>query len=361
MELTPVLFLLGGISVPKKARADLDTVPLKEPFSPSAEDRLSKSSRGRPCEIGDEQLKFSHAALLGCLETYWYDIGWKLRTAKTSRNVRNVLAEFFRRHRSHCQFPFDLETGEPTNPVHPRHIRRLDRQARLDRDSLQEAYSKDKQQVEVGRRALSEAENDPEKYKIALQELEKREAKFKASTAQLEELEQEYQKLRVDREKQGAFFAESELFAFIRNPNRGFTPQSLARAIAGLPYIGCEQSFRRCAKLRDQTRPPHIYYLVFKAIRYIVTHWGFPSSPRKATELFKTKIQSLPKNHKQARNYLKEHWPYLEEGIENSCGNRLPPRAKPYRITENFVNSVERSRTPLEQVLLERKITTSFF
>jgi hypothetical protein len=86
-----------------------------------------------------------------------------------------------------------------------------------------------------------------------------------------------------------------------------------------------------------------------------VTHEGFPSSPSKATELFKTKIQSLPKNHKEARDYLKKHWPYLKEGIENSFGSRLPPRAKPYKITENFVNSAGRSRTPLEQVLLERE------
>ena len=86
-----------------------------------------------------------------------------------------------------------------------------------------------------------------------------------------------------------------------------------------------------------------------------MTHEGLPSSLRKATELFKTEIQSLPKNHKEARDYLKKHWPYLKEGIENSCGSRLAPRAKPYKITENFVNSVGRSRTALEQVLLERE------
>ncbi len=209
--------------------------------------------------------------------------------------------------------------------------------------------------MKEGRKALSQAENDPETHKIILQKLEKREAKFKESAAQLEEMEQALQKLRIDLERQEAFFAESELFTFIRNSDRGFTPQTLAKAIAGLPYIGCAQSLRRCAKICDQTRPPHIHYLVFKAIRYIVTHEGFPSSPRKAIELFKTKIQSLPKNHTDARDYRKKHWPYLKEGIENSCGSRLAPRAKPYKITENFVNSVGRSRTPLEQVLLERE------
>ncbi len=209
--------------------------------------------------------------------------------------------------------------------------------------------------MKKGRKALSQAENDPETHKIILQELKKREARFKASAAQLEEMEQALQKLRIDLEKQEAFFAESELYTFIRNSDRGFTPQTLAKAIAGLPYIGCEQSFRRCAAFRDETKSPHINYLVFKAIRHIVTHWGFPSSPSKATELFKTKIQSLPKNHKVARDYLKKHWPYLKEGIESSCGSRLTPRTKPYKITENFVNSVGRSRTPLEHVLLERQ------
>ena len=355
MELTPVLFLSGGNFVPKKIRAGLDTIPLKEPFSRSEGDHLSKSPRGRPCEISDGQLEVSHTVLLGHLERYWHDIGWKLSTAKTSRNVRNVLSEFFQRHKSVYRFPFDLETEEPTTSSHPRHLRRQYRQASLDLESLREEHDQDREQVNEGRKALSQAENDPETHKIIFQEVEKREAKFKVSAAQLEEMEQALQKLRIDLKKQEAFFAESELFLFIRNSDRGFTPRSLAKAIAGLPYIGCEQSFRRCATFRDETRPPHINYLVFKAIRYIVTHEGFPSSPRKATELFKTKIQSLPKNHKEARDYLKKHWPYLKEGIEHSCGSRLAPRAKPYKITEDFVNSVGRSRTPLEQVLLERK------
>lgn len=341
--------------MPRKVRAGLDTTTRKEPFSGIASDQPPKSPRGRPCEISDEQLKSCHTVLSGCLETYWHEIGWELSTAKTPRNVRYVLAEFLRRHKSIYRFPFDLETGEPTGSVHPRQLRRQYRQARLDLDSLQEAHPKDRQQVKKGRKAVSQAENDPETHKIVLQELEKREAKLKASTAQLEEMEQALQKLGIDLERQEAFFAESELFTFIRNSNKGFTPRTLAKAIAGLPYIGCAQSLRRCTKIRDKTRSPHIHYLVFKAIRYIVTHWGFPSSPRKATELFKTRIQSLPKNHKEARNHLKEHWPYLKEGIENSCDSRLPSKAKPYKITENFVTSVGRSRTPLEQVLLERE------
>jgi len=341
--------------VPKKVRAGFDTIPPKEGFSRSEEDHLSKSPRGRPCEISDDQLEVSHAVLFGCLSTYWHEIGWKLSTAKTQRNVRNVVAEFFRRHKSSYRFPFDLDTEEPTTSLHPRHLRRQYRQASLDLESFRKEHDQDREQLEEGRKALSQAENDPETLAIILQEVEKREVKFKASAAQFEKMEQALQKLRIDLEKQEAFFAESELFTFMRNSGRGFTPQTLAKAIAGLPYIGCEQSFRRCSTFRDGTRPPHINYLVFKAIRYIVTHWGFPSSPRKATELFKTKIQSLPKNHKEARGYLKKHWPYLREGIENSCGSRLAPRAKPYKITENFVNSVGRSRTPLERVLLERE------
>ncbi len=355
MELTPVLFLSGGTFVPKKVRTGFDTITQKEPFSRSEADYLLKSPQGRPCEISDDQLEVSHTVLLGCLSTYWHEIGWKLITAKTPRNVRNVLAEFFQRHKSFYRFPFDLDSEEPTTSVHPRHLRRQYRQTSLDLESFRKEHNQDKQQVIEGRKALSQAENDPKTQKIILQEVEKREAKFKASAAQLEEMEQALQKLRIDLEKQEAFFAESELFTFIRKSNRGFTPQTLARAIAGLPYIGCEQSFRRCTTFRDETRSPHINYLVFKAIRYIVTQWGFPSSPSKATELFETKIQSLPKNHTVARDYLEKHWPYLKEGIENSCGSRLAPREKPYKITENFVNSVGRSRTPLEQVLLERE------
>jgi len=355
VELTPVLFLSWGNCVPKKVRAGLDTIPQEEPFTRSEEDHFSKSPQGRPSEISDDQLETSHTVLLGCLSTYWHEIGWKLSTAKTPRNVRNVLAEFFQRHKSFYRFPFDLKTKDPTTSLHPRHLRRQYRQASLDLEALRKEHDQDRQQVNEGRKALSQAENDPKTHRIILQELKKREAKFKASATQLEEMEQALQKLRSDLEKQEAFFSESELFTFIRKSNRGFTPQTLAKAIAGLPYIGCEQSFRRCATFRDETRPPHINYLVFKAIRYIVTHWGFPSSPSKATELFKTKIQSLPKNHKEARDYLKKHWLYLKEGIENSCGSRLAPRAEPYKITENFVQSVGRSRTPLEQVLLERE------
>ena len=341
--------------MPKKVRIGFDTIPQKEPFPRSEGDHISKSPRGRPCEISDDQLETSHTVLLGCLSTYWHEIGWKLSTARTPRNVRNVLAKVFQRHKSYYRFPFDLETEEPTTTFHPRHLRRQYRQASLDLESFRKEHDQDRQQVNEGRKALSQAENDPETQKIILEEVEKREAKFKASAAQLEKMEQALQNLRIDLEKQEGFFAESELFRFIRRSNRGFTPQTLAKAIAGLPYIGCEQSVRRCAMFQDETRSPHINYLVFKAIRYIVTHWGFPSSPSKATELFKTKIQSLPKNHKVARDYLEKHWPYMKEGIEHSCGSRLSPRAKPYKITENFVNSVGRSRTPLERVLLERE------
>jgi hypothetical protein len=307
--------------LPKKVKAGLDTISPKEPFSHMEGEQLLKSPRGRPCEIRDEQLEISYKVLLGCLETYWHEIGLKLSTAKTSRNVRNVLADFFQGHKSFYRFPFDLETEKPTTPSHPRYLRRRYRQKSLEVESFRKEYDENRKQVEEGRKALSQAENNPETHEIISEELKKREARFKACAAQFKEMEQSLERLRIDLHKQEAFFAESEIFRFIRNPDRGVTPLSLAKAIAGLPYIGCEQSFRRCARFRDETRPSYINYLVFKAIRYIVTHWGFPSSPDKVTELFKTKIHSLPKNYNEARDYLKKHWPYLKEGIEHSCGS----------------------------------------
>ena len=129
---------------------------------------MSKSSRGRPCEISDDQLETSHAVLLGCLSTYWHEIGWKLSTAKTQRNVRNVVAEFFRRHKSFYRFPFDLETEEPTTSLHPRHLRRQYRQASLDLESFRKEHDQDREQLEEGRKALSQAEKDPETLAIVV-------------------------------------------------------------------------------------------------------------------------------------------------------------------------------------------------
>ena len=145
MELTPVLFLSWGNCVPKKVRTGLDTIPLKESFPRSEEDQLSESPRGRPCEISDDQLETSHHVLLGCLSTYWHEIGWKLSTARTQRNVRNVLAEFFQRHKSFYRFPFDLDSEEPTTSLHPRHLRRQYQKASLDLESLRKEHDQDRQ------------------------------------------------------------------------------------------------------------------------------------------------------------------------------------------------------------------------
>jgi hypothetical protein len=155
-------------------------------------------------------------------------------------------------------------------------------------------------------------------------------------------------------------FAQAELFDFISGNRYAFTPENLAKAIAGLPEISWRQSFLRCSTLLKDSRFSHMVkpgvhpnYDVFMALDYIFKS-PYPSEVNNALQLLETGLASasLPKRLKPGRDILKENWSCLLEAVQVCCEN-LPSHKDitPFLLTAEFTKSYNRPKGLLDCIL----------
>jgi len=127
----------------------------------------------------------------------------------------------------------------------------------------------------------------------------------------------------------------------------------IASWIAGLPEMGCRQSFTTCRKIPFQ-RDPHPNFKVFEVIARL---WAKrdPNKPQGLAHLIKKEIDRVPKtwvfNGERVPNYFREylqkHQPILKTAIE-SCWNLKPrphPSKVPYVATTMFLETVSREQS----------------
>jgi len=182
--------------------------------------------------------------------------------------------------------------------------------------------------------------------KTRLQQLRETKTELQHRTAEVQRLEMLY-------EDQAAGFSREDFLAFSVDRRGRHNPRQLANAIAGLPEMGCRQSFTSCRKIPFQ-RDPHPNFKVFEVI---ARAWKKrdPNKPQEIADLINEEINAVPKtwlfNGERVPNYFREYLQnnqsILEKAIESCCTlkPRPHPDEVPYVATTIFLENVSRQQS----------------
>jgi hypothetical protein len=191
-----------------------------------------------------------------------------------------------------------------------------------------------------------------EEKKKRLKALKETKAKRKSQYAEADELDRLYQ-------DQAAGFARNDILRFFAERRAHHHPRQVARAIAGLPEMGCRDSFRKSEKFPFEGQP-HINFQVFEVIDKACTNRK-PRNPLPLLQLVDQQIKRVPKTipycERRVPNYLlrflQENRRHLEEAIRMcESGKQQPqPGELPYIVTVRFLENIATPKTDLERIL----------
>jgi hypothetical protein len=185
-------------------------------------------------------------------------------------------------------------------------------------------------------------------------------ANLKLAKTELQRQTSEEQRLDNLYQDQSAGFARRDFLIFSVEKRGKHHPRHLANALAGLPEMGCRQSYSKCQKIPFQRDPQQD----FKVFEVIDRAWGKRSSrkPEGLADLIKKEIDNLPKTREffgqRAPNYFREYLSANETIIRQAIDEclKLTPRPHsgevPYIITRTFLDKMSPKPTSaLERVL----------
>jgi uncharacterized protein (DUF2267 family) len=183
-----------------------------------------------------------------------------------------------------------------------------------------------------------------EMVKTRVQQLRKTKTEFQYLTGEVQRLETLY----LD---QAAGFARQDFLTFSVEKRGRHHPRQLANAIAGLPEMGCRQSYATCRKIPFQRDPqPN-----FKVFEFIARVWKQRYSTADFADLVKKELNRVPKtwlfNGERVpyyfREYLSNNQPNLVTAIQ-SCQQLRPrphPGEIPYMATTRFLDNISKQQT----------------
>jgi hypothetical protein len=182
---------------------------------------------------------------------------------------------------------------------------------------------------------------------------------------QLKELKAERKRQSIEADRldtlyrdQAAGFSRQDFLRFLSQKRAHHNPRQLAKAVAGLPEMGCRESF---AKNRNHLFPSE-YHLNCRVFEVIDRAWSKRDRHNsRLGDLLQREISRLPKtkvvNGKRVPNYLRQ---FLHEKradldwVIEHCVKVIPrphPGEMPYIVTAKFLENLSRPRTSLERVL----------
>ena len=320
---------------------------------------------GRPKSIDDDTLLNQRDCLIQLLSCAWGDIGWKLQHARDLEQLRKALLPL-----TNSAYPAYQRYVEAF--VRPTIIEASRQDIRETREALGRIWSRSydlrgsvgqpdpkptlnnlaERLRQYGSALLSAS---PANVDVILNQCFDDLAIFQRLKAELAMLEQQERDLRMRLAAQEAFFAQNELLDFIHRAKYAHNPRTLAQAMAGLPRIGCWQSFQRCEKQPSLAWPmdpeePALHYQIFKLIE-VSCELDKSECVKKLVDTLRDRIRALPAKH--LRSYLTERWRYLRRSIEQTNTEDVISSALPYRILADFMKELAKPRSAEECVLAQ--------
>jgi hypothetical protein len=317
----------------------LDNVP-SDPSDSSgpgtdSEERKQKNVGGRPSPIDEETLLNRRNCFIGILSPGWGDIGWLLSRARTRPRLRKALGLVQFAANEQLLKSFLLT---PTIKASRSDIQKTRKSLS---DVVTEIYDlipnvdRQREHASTSGRALIRV--SAENLEVFLDEHFSRLTKVKPLDYEMSRLQAEQKMLEEKLTRQEAYVAQTELVKFVGSGKYAHNPRNLAYAMAGLPELGCWQSFNRCARQRSPVWPTW----TFGVFEIIAKCWDRSESESSEALLasLEKKVRTLPKNS-YLRNLLSDNWRNLRQAVEQTRMTDGVPTSVPYRLFASFMRNL---------------------
>ena len=330
---------------------DLDSYFASEDQTPdSARDSGGRGTSvgGRPSHIDDQTLWDRRNRLIEMLSYDWGKIGRQLECAQVPDDLRAAFEPLQHAAHSYLLAPFTRSTISEATTID---IRRT----RLRLQGVLERWWAAKSSFDANNEHLREAEialaqSSPAPPEVIKRARDIRHVKFEQADSEFASIQTELEVVETLIADQEAYFAQSELLAFIARPKYAYTPRNVAHAMAGLPEIGCWHSFNRCAKEPSMMWPNRH----FQTFEFIAKNCNYAGDNSKSLWLgaLPDRIKAISDNE-ELRRYLSDNWRYLHQAIADAQISDAIPAAMPYRIYDEFQEKLAGSKSMTEIVLAE--------
>ena len=319
---------------------------------------------GRPLAIDNAKLLNNRDCWIGLLSNAWPEIGWPLSRARSREDIRNVFASI-RNVAAHEQIllvPFVRETSLEATAREIRATRKELKALREGEHALvYDRYTPRSQtlteRVRESKDALRVAwrSGDPRRKQLRAEHL-RRAREWATFRKDCKELRQRCTALERVLAQQEASFAQHELCAFIRG-KYAYSPRRLAEAMAGLPYLSANQSYRRCSGHPESALWPPFQFRVFEIIgkawkqRTDRSKLAFLRRIEKRVRTIRTTNEDgNPDRHAiGVQSHFVENWWYLKQAIKAINILQVVRGSVPYVIAGDFRKRVVQA-TPTDRV-----------
>lgn len=327
------------------------------PMSRASNRRTKKNRGGRPT-LDDDTLLRNRNAWIHVLLNAWGDVGWLLAGARQPSQLREAFALVLISTSEERDLikPFLRDTsirvtGDAVRRTQKAWKTATEREARHAYDGSRPRYHILTDSVRESEDALRTAL--PDSQDRLRREHARRVTLLEAFRSEEDRLKQQRMALETPLANQAASYAQHELLKFIqviRVRKHDYSPLTLARGVAGLPDMGCSQSFRRCGNLPIVKVSSSRY----RSFKIIAKAWG-DRSERSAGSLLRTLAKRIcrihttdsagaPDYHAIAfRESFRDNWRFLKQAVEAANVADGAPGAVPYSVLREYL---KRSTNP---------------
>jgi hypothetical protein len=329
-----------------------------------------KNLGGRPQQIDDGRIFNRRDSLIQMLSDAWGDIGWELKCVNAPDELREALSCLggivYENQRRALQ-PLLQSTMGQASAAEIRATRKAIRNAGrhayeilgtvgLQVDSKPTLISAT-DRLRDSEYVMAKVSN--ENLGIVLDEHLSRLSVYRTLKHEMDKIEEERKALETRLSNEEAFYAKDELFRFIKYKKYAYNPRNLANAMAGLPDIGCWQSFQRCEKEPSPlwpTRPEEIPPLSYRVFEIIAGCWDHRDREPDITflNLLRNRTRTIPESN-DLRQHLTKYWRYLRQAVEQIDLKRTVSGAVPYRVFGAIMRNIARPRSDEESVLAAKE------
>jgi hypothetical protein len=329
-----------------------------------------KHPGGRPKQI-DDGILFNHRdSLIQTMSDAWGDIGWELKSVNAPDELREALGPLggiFYENQRQVLSPLLQATPVQASAAEIRATRKAIRNAgRRSYEifgtvglqvNFKPTLNSATERLRESEYAITRVSN--ENLGIIIYEYLSRLSDYRTMKDEWNKIEEQRKALEARLSNEEAFYAKDELFRFIKYGKYAHNPRNLANAMAGLPDIGCWQSFQRCEKEQSHlwpTRPEEIPPLSYRVFETIADSWDDRDLEPNLTfvNLLGNRVRTIPENN-DLRQHLTKYWRYLRQAVEQTDLKQTGSDAVPYRVFGKFMRNIAQPRSDEENVLAAKE------
>jgi hypothetical protein len=307
-----------------------------------------KNRGGRPTI--DDDLLFSHRdGFLALFTSLWGQFGWTLRRVRTREDVVAAFSSIeVPIHLAYLVQLFTRTTASTATGRDARHAKRAVNAAREKAADLERALRPLAERVRQTQRSMERAlSKDGKVHEDIVRVHRSRLMAYAPLRAQADDLDERLKALEAAQFDAEAAYAQNELLSFLKGKYK-LNPRNLANALAGLPQMGWEQSFKRCGKEKTWLWPSNTYR-VFE----MIVKCADESSDRFLSAM-DAAILALP-NRKPAdiqfRRSLCANRLYFRRAIEETAVLPDLGESRAYRAFDAYMRNISHGRSDDEQLL----------